>query len=341
MACASSSVSLESGRPAAAAASCSSAILGGIDACRRAAHDLADQRAIAHAGHLGHVRQIGVAGRRPASGLTSSICARPAPSSRTSTRPASRQPRQRQVASATSSTSRPQRARRRASRTRRCSPTASCCDTSRRRRRRPRAARPRACRARARRAPVPRMPTVNSRPLRYSSTSTGWRYCSSSSAQTSTSAAVRVTSDFAVTPLLAALGDRLREQRQRQAHLARPHGSSRARRSASARRSRAPRASSCPCAASARRTSGSEKVYGMPYASSSAGTCDSRPKPATPSAMLKTRSQRRRRRAARRARARGRCARPRGRARQAPAIASIVFAESNSATSCSQNPSAR
>ena len=45
------------------------------------------------------------------------------------------------------------------------------------------------------------------------------------------------------------------------------------------------------CSVSAQ-TSGSENVYGIAYASSSAGTCDSRPKPATPSAMLNTRSQR-------------------------------------------------
>src|SRR5262245_53225883 len=65
IACASTSVSLESGRPASAAASCNSAILGRIDASRGAAHDLADQRAIAHAGHLGHVRQVGIARREP------------------------------------------------------------------------------------------------------------------------------------------------------------------------------------------------------------------------------------------------------------------------------------
>ena len=102
MACASSSVSLESGRPAAAAASCSSTILGAHrDAPARSAGSRRSTRHRSCRPSRPCSADRSSPGASPASGLTSSICGRPAPSSRTSTRPASRQPRQRQVASAT------------------------------------------------------------------------------------------------------------------------------------------------------------------------------------------------------------------------------------------------
>ncbi len=140
-------------------------------------------------------------GVSPASGLTSSICGLPALSSRTSTRPASRHPRQRQVASATSSTPR-----------RRSPGASSLYSTSSRQfalfryeytpsSAPTRSATSSVAKARAE-APVPKIPTVNSRPLRYSSTSTGWRYSSSSSVHTASKSDCDSTRDFSVTPLL-------------------------------------------------------------------------------------------------------------------------------------------
>ena len=109
--------------------------------------------------------------------------------------------------------------------------------------------------------PVPAMPTVNSRPGRNVSTSTGWRYLASSSAQTAGErlpvADLRGRRDALAGPF----GQRLGEQRQRQVDAVDvldplDHGEI----GAWPGRRRGPRPSSCPCAASTRATSGSENV---------------------------------------------------------------------------------
>ena len=160
--------------------------------------------------------------------------------------------------------------------------------------------------------------------------------------QTSTSAALEVTSDFPVTPLLLPSATGFANSGNGKLTSAASAGlvtSSKA-----GVGTPQPRATcfAMPLCNVRAQTSGSENVYGIPYASSNAGTCDSRPKPATPSATLKTRSQRQPA-TSRAASARTWPMRSTSwpSSVNAPAIASIVFKESNSATSCSANPSAK
>ena len=141
-------------------------------------------------------------------------------------------------------------------------------------------------------APVPTMPVVISRPGRYVSTSTGWRNVASSRSHVARSSAGVCTSDLVSTPLPVPSASGLQNSGNGRHTPSMSAGvCTSANSGVGSPPSRSTRLVMPLCSVSAS-TRGSLKVYGIAYASRSAGTWASRPIPYIPSAMLNTRSQR-------------------------------------------------